>query len=304
MQNIRNHKVVSLFSGILVAFALTPVSLGAEQVSNQAIYTVNSIVKPSESANLGISPVDFELRWGADEDELAVGAGGVIRPHKLLSVDETVTGSIPVSASEVSGAAKAVKTESIVKVVASSNDNIAECGPSPLSEAQIRDLVIREAQAAEIRVNFALAITKAESNFDRIRNSPKGARGPMQLMPETASDYGVEDICDPEDNIRGGVAHLRRLFDTLANPLLVAAAYNAGEGRIAEYGGIPPFEETLNYVAKVINFELGLDPPVSKTSPGSGELLTASRTDRPDRQKASGVTRPAKGEWTAGVLQF
>lgn len=150
MQNIRNHKVVSLFSGILVAFALTPVSLGAEQVSNQAIYTVNSIVKPSESANLGISPVDFELRWGADEDELAVGAGGVIRPHKLLSVDETVTGSIPVSASEVSGAAKAVKTESIVKVVASSNDNIAECGPSPLSEAQIRDLVIREAQAAEI----------------------------------------------------------------------------------------------------------------------------------------------------------
>ena len=77
-----------------------------------------------------------------------------------------------------------------------------------------------------------------------------------------------------------------------------------GEARITEYGGIPPFEETLNYVAKVINYQLGLDPPPSRPAARRGQRLTASRTEKPVHPSASGVTRPAKGEWTAGVLQF
>lgn len=304
MQTSRNFLVVPAFAGVFGSFCLTLALSAAQETDSTPFNAVISIGKGSESAKLGISPVDFESRWGADEDDLTVDAGGVIRPHRLLLIDETVTGSIPVTPAKPASFPYTRKSESIVKGVYGSNSNSLECGPSPLTEAQIRHLVVREAEAANIDAGFALAITKAESNFDRIRNSPKGARGPMQLMPATAADYDVRDICDPEDNIRGGIAHLRFLFDELANPLLVAAAYNAGQGRIAEYGGIPPFEETLNYVAKVINYQLGLDPPQLTPAASRGERLTASRTEEPVHPSASGVTRPAKGEWTAGVLQF
>ena len=76
---------------------------------------------------------------------------------------------------------------------------------------------------------LAVAVAMAESRLDRLRNSPKGARGPMQLIPETAARFGVTDICDPEENIDAGVRYLRELSGEFRNPLLIAAAYNAGE---------------------------------------------------------------------------
>lgn len=304
MQTTRIAMVVSTFFGFLAH--LGPNSAFAQdlQKSNQSFSAVYSMVKQRESAKLGISPVDFETRWGADEDAFELDANGVIRDSKLHSVDEITTGSIPFSRTETSVSSKASNSESIVKVAFGSINNVPECGPSSLSETEIRTLVVGEAEGAGVDANFALAIVKAESNFDRVRNSPKGARGPMQLMPGTASDYDVSDICDPAENIRGGVAHLARLFDLFENPLIVAAAYNAGEARIAEYGGIPPFVETLNYVAKVINFRIGLDPPTARKSPAAREQMTAQR-ERPSPSAASsGLARTAKGEWVAGVLQF
>lgn len=134
----------------------------------------------------------------------------------------------------------------------------AECGPSPATPYEIRRLVIEAAQRHEVDVDFALAIATAESRLDRLRNSPKGARGPMQLMPETADRFGVADICDPEQNVDGGVRYLRELIDEFRHPTLVAAAYNAGEGRVREYGGIPPFKETVGYVAEVLNLQMEL----------------------------------------------
>lgn len=310
MKTARNFKVAYLPVGFLGAFCTFSEPAHAQQEANQSFYAVNTIAKRNDSTDTGISLVDFESRWSADNDDLVVDNDGVIRPYRLPPIDETVTGSIPAHGVDSAPLPKTSKSESIVKGVSGSSKFSPECGPSPLSEAQIRNLVITEAEAAKVDSDFALAITSVESKFDRIRNSPKGARGPMQLMPDTAGDYGVQDICDPEDNIRGGVAHLRHLFDTLTNPLLVAAAYNAGEGRIGEYGGIPPFEETLNYVAKVINFELGLDPPNARQSARTSDRQTASR-DNPSPLKqpsgtlpSSGVTRSAKGKWVAGVLQF
>ena len=75
----------------------------------------------------------------------------------------------------------------------------------------------------------------------------------MQLMPETADRFGVSNVCDPAQNIDAGVRYLRELGEEFLNPLLIAAAYNAGEGRVREYAGIPPFKETVRYVAEVVN---------------------------------------------------
>ncbi|MDJ0628633.1 MAG: lytic transglycosylase domain-containing protein [Rhodobacter sp.] len=100
---------------------------------------------------------------------------------------------------------------------------------------------------------LALAVIGIESAGRSDAVSPKGATGLMQLMPATAERFGVADIADPADNIRGGVAYLdwlMRQFD--ADPVLVLAGYNAGEGAVRSHAGVPPFAETRAYVPKVL----------------------------------------------------
>ena len=175
----------------------------------------------------------------------------------------------------------------------------AQFAQGPATPGEITGLVVEAAQRYDVDASFAIAIVTAESRLDRLRNSPKGARGPMQLMPATAERFGVSDICDPEENIDGGVRYLRELTDEFHNPLLVAAAYNAGEGRVREHGGIPPFKETLGYVAEVLNIQMGLE----------GSALTLSeRRNVADQQKstpASGaITSRERRQWVGGVMHF
>ena len=102
---------------------------------------------------------------------------------------------------------------------------------------------------------FALAIARAESNFDAEAVSPKNAQGLMQLIPDTAERFGVRNIRDPEQNVRGGLAYLKWLlarFD--GNVELASAAYNAGEKAVERYNGIPPFSETQDYVKRILRF--------------------------------------------------
>ena len=97
------------------------------------------------------------------------------------------------------------------------------------------------------------AVIHAESSYNPQALSPKGAKGLMQLMPGTAQDLKVVDSFDPQDNIRGGVRYLRFLLDTFKGDVpLALAAYNAGLSKVAKYGGIPPYEETRNYVSRVL----------------------------------------------------
>jgi soluble lytic murein transglycosylase-like protein len=96
------------------------------------------------------------------------------------------------------------------------------------------------------------AIVQAESAGNPRAVSPKGARGLMQLMPERAAELGVRDSFDPQQNVDGGVRHVRDLLQRFEGDVTLAlAAYNAGEGAVRSYGGVPPFAETREYVRRV-----------------------------------------------------
>ena len=96
------------------------------------------------------------------------------------------------------------------------------------------------------------AVIKTESNFNRWAVSPKGARGLMQLIPETGRRYGVQDFFDPRQNVEGGVQYLKFLLEKFNGNLdLSLAAYNAGENLVERLGRIPPIPETTNYVRRV-----------------------------------------------------
>jgi soluble lytic murein transglycosylase-like protein len=108
------------------------------------------------------------------------------------------------------------------------------------------------------------AVIRVESGFDHRAVSRKGARGLMQLMPETAAKLGVRDPFDPRQNIRGGTAHLRAMMERFRHDVrLAVAAYNAGEKPVAQYRGIPPYTETRDYVMQVMRFYEGSRAPVA-----------------------------------------
>ena len=122
-----------------------------------------------------------------------------------------------------------------------------------LAPKTIAALVLKLAPEYRVQPGLALAIMKAESNFDAAALSPKNAMGLMQLIPETAERFAVKDAYDPKQNIRGGLAYLRWLLAYYeGNVNLVAAAYNAGEGTVDKYLGVPPYSETRAYVQRVI----------------------------------------------------
>ncbi len=128
--------------------------------------------------------------------------------------------------------------------------------------AQIRDAAGRYGLPEEL----VTAVIRVESGFNPRAVSRKGAQGLMQLMPATASQLGVRDVFDTAENIDGGVRHLRGLIERFENNLALAlAAYNAGERAVVQHGGIPPYPETQQYVARILRI-VGSDvaEPVSE----------------------------------------
>ena len=114
------------------------------------------------------------------------------------------------------------------------------------------DVVGKLAPEYQVSPLFALAIIRAESNFDPNARSPKNAQGLMQLIPETSARFNVKKPYDPVQNVRGGLAYLRWLLAYFKGDVaLVAAAYNAGEGTVERYRGIPPYAETRAYVQRI-----------------------------------------------------
>jgi hypothetical protein len=120
--------------------------------------------------------------------------------------------------------------------------------PSP----EILRLVAGAVRGSETDPRLVLAVIAAESAFDRMAVSPKNAMGLMQLMPETQSRYGVRNPFDAAENIQAGTSYLTFLIKKFGNLKLALAAYNAGEGPILAYGSVPPFDETTEYVDRVL----------------------------------------------------
>jgi soluble lytic murein transglycosylase-like protein len=115
------------------------------------------------------------------------------------------------------------------------------------------DLIMEHSRLNGVRPSLVRAVVQVESGFNPRAYSPKGAMGLMQLMPETAREFGVRNPFNPEENVRGGVAYLRQLLDRYDNnEQLALAAYNAGPGAVDKHGqSIPPYRETRDYVSKV-----------------------------------------------------
>jgi soluble lytic murein transglycosylase-like protein len=131
--------------------------------------------------------------------------------------------------------------------------------------AEYEPLVIEHASAHGVRPELVRGVIQAESAFNPLALSNKGAMGLMQLMPATASDYNVRNPYDPAQNIRAGVAYLKRLLMKYGhNEELALAAYNAGPGAVKKYGAVPPYRETRDYIAR-IQGTAGSRPPLNTT---------------------------------------
>ncbi len=118
---------------------------------------------------------------------------------------------------------------------------------------QFDDLISEHSQKQGVRTDLVRAVMQVESGFNPLARSPKGAMGLMQLMPETAKQYGVKNPFNPAENVRAGVAYLRELLDRYQDDEeLALAAYNAGPGAVDKHGQtVPPYRETQNYVTKI-----------------------------------------------------
>lgn len=121
--------------------------------------------------------------------------------------------------------------------------------------AELEEYFQKAASKYGISINLLKAVAKQESNFDPTAVSSVGATGIMQLMPSTAKELGVENIFNAEQNIMGGAKYLSQLLNSFNGDVSLAlAGYNAGPGNVRKYGGIPPFQETVNYVNKVLSY--------------------------------------------------
>ncbi len=120
------------------------------------------------------------------------------------------------------------------------------------SGGKIHDIIKEAAEKYRLPVALLHSVIKHESNFNAKAVSSSGARGLMQLMPQTAKSLGVKNIFDPRENIMAGAKYLRKMLDQFGSLELALAAYNAGPGNVKKYNGIPPFKETRKYVAKIL----------------------------------------------------
>lgn len=152
------------------------------------------------------------------------------------------------------------------KITKQSNSNV-DFSSYLKTDKNLEEIYAEASQTYGVSVDLLKAMTKQESNFNPNATSRSGAQGLMQLMPATAAGLGVTNAYDPYQNIMGGAKYIRQMLDKYnGNISLALAAYNAGSNNVDKYGGIPPFAETQNYVAKITGYlQTGVSIPDTET---------------------------------------
>jgi hypothetical protein len=179
----------------------------------------------------------------------------------------------------------------------------------PLWSSEPRSIFDLVGEAFNLDPALLRAIASVESGGRAQAVSPKGAKGLMQLMPDTARRFGVRDVFNPVENLVGAarfLAYLRQYAEIEDLPELLAA-YNAGEGAVEHYGGIPPYAETHQYVRRVLlTYLLGDEPSVFQTfraGPPSG-LSTSKASGPPSLVHSHSIARMAQAQAASNRVQF
>ena len=173
----------------------------------------------------------------------------------------------------------------------------------PAGTVTYADLFNEAATTYGVDVNLLTAIAKQESNFKADAVSSAGAIGIMQLMPATAESLGVSNPYDARENIMGGAKYIRQMLDRYDGDVTLAlAAYNAGSGNVAKYGGVPPFTETQNYVAKVTaNYENKVEVPDIVYSSPAGTSDSAIVENASAENVANGANSATSGNAASAI---
>jgi len=190
-----------------------------------------------------------------------------IRPAPQLWPETagTETGTVPGSAKPVASVSKAVlvasgDAKSVASVASDQRPPSITQQQSQIkyitkSELLYHPIILQAADRYQVDPAIVKAIIMAESSFNPRAVSKKGAKGLMQLMPETAEEMGVKDIFNPEHNINGGVRYYKKLLQRFKGDVKLAlAAYNAGLKKVKEHKGVPPFKSTRYYIKKVFEY--------------------------------------------------
>lgn len=197
-----------------------------------------------------------EIFAEANRSQQAIAVDMLIARSKTGSIDvETVQRLLGFNPAPNSPIANSKLTGDAVGASDASSSKTKDSSAASVSAADLEDYFAEAAAAYNVDINLLKAIARAESNFNPNASSQAGAMGVMQLMPSTASSLGIDNAYDAHDNIMGGAKVIAENLERYNGDISLAlAAYNAGPGNVDKYGGIPPFEETQNYVKKVLEY--------------------------------------------------
>lgn len=222
----------------ILALALCAIGLPSATSAHLVILTNGSVLKVIAFA------VDDETAV------LSFAKGGTMR-MPMLRVERVIDDEVAHEPEKAAEALEATALDFPVRFAAGSVTPRTSYG----------ELIFAAARRHKVNPELVAAVMRAESAFNPRAISAKGARGLMQLMPATAKRYGVRasELFQPERNIEAGVRYLAFLIDRFAGDLpKILAGYNAGEGSVERFGGVPPYRETQSYVRKILGF-LGLE---------------------------------------------